>query len=176
MRTVVLGERPAELEALIANRRATGADLYDEVWEGEYHMAPMANGSHARLQGSFVRPARAACEGSRRHRCHGVQPRSTLDDFRIPDLGVFHRWQSLVWYQTAALVIEIVSPDDESWLKFGFYAAHGVAEVVIVDPRDRSVAWFALEDGEYRPVARSVVLALDVAEFIAAIDWPPADD
>ncbi len=175
MRTVVLGERPAELEALIANRRATGADLYDEVWEGEYHMAPMANGSHARLQGTLfvLLEQHAKAAGATAVTAFNL---GRADDFRIPDLGVFHRWQSLVWYQTAALVIEIVSPDDESWLKFGFYAAHGVAEVVIVDPRDRSVAWFALEDGEYRPVARSVVLAVDVAEFIAAIDWPPADD
>jgi hypothetical protein len=34
MRTVVLGTRPDELEALIARRHALGFDDHDEVWEG----------------------------------------------------------------------------------------------------------------------------------------------
>jgi Uma2 family endonuclease len=35
---------------------------------------------------------------------------------------------------TAALVVEIVSPGDESYKKLDFYAAQAVDEVVIVDP------------------------------------------
>ena len=43
VRTVVLGPPPAEISALIARRHALGLDTHDEVWEGEYHMAPAAN-------------------------------------------------------------------------------------------------------------------------------------
>ena len=43
MRTVVLGPPPAELKALIARRHSLGLDGSDEVWKGEYHMAPMAH-------------------------------------------------------------------------------------------------------------------------------------
>ncbi len=40
MRTVVLGPRPPELQALVERRRALGQDLHDEVWHGDYHVAP----------------------------------------------------------------------------------------------------------------------------------------
>ena len=55
MRTVILGERPKELEALIESRRATGADLYDEVWEGDYHMNPAPRIAHAKLAAEWLR-------------------------------------------------------------------------------------------------------------------------
>lgn len=42
MRSVVLGERPPELEEFLERRRALGQDGYDEVWEGEHHAAPGA--------------------------------------------------------------------------------------------------------------------------------------
>jgi hypothetical protein len=38
VRTVVLGPRRPELEALLERRRALGQDLFDEVWAGDYHM------------------------------------------------------------------------------------------------------------------------------------------
>ncbi len=49
MRTVVLGPPPAELQALIARRHSLGLDGFDEVWKGEYHMAPMAHPFHGYL-------------------------------------------------------------------------------------------------------------------------------
>jgi hypothetical protein len=49
MRTVVLGPPPAELQALIARRHSLGLDRFDEVWKGEYHMAPMAHPFHGYL-------------------------------------------------------------------------------------------------------------------------------
>ena len=59
------------------------------------------------------------------------------------------------WHSTAALLIEVVSPNDESWEKLPFYADHDVDEVLIVDPAKRSIDWLALTDGEYRPVEHS---------------------
>jgi hypothetical protein len=47
MKTVVLGVD--DLEALVARRRASGADLFDEVWEGTYLVAPAAPAAHALL-------------------------------------------------------------------------------------------------------------------------------
>ena len=46
-----------------------------------------------------------------------------------------------MFVSSAALIVEILSPDDESWQKLPFYAASGVDEVVIADPRDQSVNW-----------------------------------
>ena len=36
-------------DRLVAQRRADGTDKYDEVWEGMYVMAPMANNEHQDL-------------------------------------------------------------------------------------------------------------------------------
>jgi Uma2 family endonuclease len=69
-------------------------------------------------------------------------------------------------------VIEIVSPEDESWQKLPFYAAHAVDEVLIVDPQERSVHWLGLAEGEYREVERSGLIELGPGELAERIDWP----
>jgi Uma2 family endonuclease len=73
---------------------------------------------------------------------------------------------------TAALVVEIVSPGDESWNKLPFYAVHHVDEMLIVDPSERTVHWLGLADGEYRDVPRSGLIDLGPDELVARIDWP----
>lgn len=37
------------VERLKTERRQTGADRFDEVWEGVYMMAPLANNEHQEL-------------------------------------------------------------------------------------------------------------------------------
>jgi Uma2 family endonuclease len=64
-------------------------------------------------------------------------------DYRVPDGAVHRPGPDRVYYATAALVIEIVSPGDERWSKLPFYAAHDVEEVLIVDPATHSVDWLA---------------------------------
>jgi hypothetical protein len=49
MRTVVLGERPRVLDEFIARRRALGQDVFDEVWDGEYHVVPGPSAEHGRV-------------------------------------------------------------------------------------------------------------------------------
>ena len=172
MRTVVLGERPIELDALIRHRAVIGADTHDEVWEGEYHMAPAPNGAHAALEAELavvLSPlAKRAGLFSR-----GALNLGNLNDYRVPDWSLLRHPESLTWYETAALVVENVSPGDESWQKFMFYAAHEVDEVVIVEPRDRSVRWFRREGREYEPVEHSSLLDISVADVVGQIDWPP---
>jgi hypothetical protein len=51
MRTVVLGQRPPELDEVIRRRQTLGQDLYDEMWEGSYVMAPAPSPAHGALQG-----------------------------------------------------------------------------------------------------------------------------
>lgn len=73
---------------------------------------------------------------------------------------------------TAAIVIEIVSPDDETWNKLEFYAAHEVDELLIVNPRERSVVWLALRDGVYAQVESSGLLGISSETLRHQIDWP----
>jgi hypothetical protein len=80
-----------------------------------------------------------------------------------------------VWHPTAALVVEILSPGDETREKLPFYARHEVDEVVIVDPVERAVEWLALEGDGYEAVARSGLLDGGPAALAAEIEWPAPD-
>ena len=89
------------------------------------------------------------------------------------DGGLFRPGPDEVYMATAALVVEIISPGDKTWEKLGFYSAHNVDELLIVDPHGRRVHWLALQtDGEYRPIERSALVALGPAELAEQIDWP----
>jgi len=59
-------------------------------------------------------------------------------------------------------VVEIVTPDENSWEKLSFYAVHHVEELVVVDPAERAVYWLGLaEHGGYQAVERSGLIDLD---------------
>jgi Uma2 family endonuclease len=173
--TLVRDPPPVEFEALLERRRRLGQDLLDEVWEGVYHMNPAPAARHAEIAqqlGELLGPlAREA----------GLVPMISIfnlgeaGDYRVPDGGL-HRarpGQRDVYLPTAALVVEIVSPDDKTWDKLGFYAAHHVDELLIVDMQERRVHWLGLQgDGEYVPVERSGQIAHGPAELAEQIDWP----
>ncbi len=96
-------------------------------------------------------------------------------DFRVPDCALHRPGAHGTWHPTAALVVEIVSPNDETWEKLSFYAAHHVDEVLIVDPQERSVSWLALEGNEYRPIERGGLLDLGAPGLAEQLDWPPIE-
>ncbi len=93
-------------------------------------------------------------------------------DFRVPDGGLLRPGAAGVWLPTAALVVEILSPGDESWQKLGFYAEHHVDEVMLVNPAEHAVTWLQLRDGEYEPIERSGLINLGATELAERIDWP----
>jgi hypothetical protein len=173
MTTLVLGPPPRELEALLERRRWAGLDRLDEVWEGVRHMVPGSSIEHADISQQLAvlldGPARAA----------GLRPTmsefnlgESEHDFRVPDGGLHRPGASGVWQATAAMVVEIISPGDESREKLPFYAAHKVDEVLLVDPADRTVAWLALHEGQYQPVQSSGLIELGPAELAERLDWP----
>ena len=65
-----------------------------------------------------------------------------LTDFRVPDGGYHRGAPTGTWIPDAAIVVEIVSPDDETYAKFGFYAAHGVEEILVADPTEKRIRCF----------------------------------
>jgi Uma2 family endonuclease len=173
MSTLVLGPPPAELTALLERRRRAGADRLDEVWEGVHHVVPAPSGEHADLAQQLAvlidGPARSAGLVPTMHEFNLGE---SEHDFRVPDGGLHRQRPRGAWQATAALVIEIVSAGDESREKLPFYAAHDVAEVVIVDPAERAVEWLALRDGGYQAVERSGLVELGAAELAGRLDWP----
>ncbi|MBD0281760.1 MAG: Uma2 family endonuclease [Thermoleophilaceae bacterium] len=176
MSTLVLGSPPPEIEALKERRRRSGVDRFDEVWDGVLHLVPAPSFAHAYVSGQLVEllgpPAR---EAGLVPTVGGFNLGENENDYRVPDGGLHREGDSCVWHPTAALVFEIVSPDDETWDKLPFYAAHGVDEVLIVDPTERSVHWLALEGGEYREVKRSGLIDLGPSQLAERIDWPPSE-
>lgn len=171
VKTVVLGERPPELEALIARRKKLGLDLHDEVWEGVYHVAPYASARHAYID------QQAAVLLDRYARSAGLVVTDAFnlggpDDFRVPDRGLHRGIPEGAWVPTAAAVVEILSADDESLNKLPFYASRGVEEVLIFDPDTHEVGIYVLKQGSLVRSSRSDLLRVDAAVLEQEIDWP----
>jgi len=72
-------------------------------------------------------------------------------------------------------VVEIVSPGDKSWEKLGFYAAHQVDELLIVDPTQRKVDWLVLGHEGYGPADGSALIDLAAEDVARRLGWssPP---
>jgi Uma2 family endonuclease len=175
MRTVVLGPPPEEIQALIARRRSLGLDLYDEVWRGEHHMAPAPHASHGRLDHQL---AVLLDPLSQQAGLTGTGPFNLGDaeDYRVPDRG-FHRQEPVgTFLPTVAIVVEIDSPDDETWEKLGFYAAHGADEVLIVSAVRRSVTWLRLVNGRYQRADHSRLLGEGSRHLAERIEWPVVEN
>ncbi|MGI8903835.1 MAG: Uma2 family endonuclease [Solirubrobacteraceae bacterium] len=172
MSTVVVGSPPPELEALAQRRRRTGADRRDEVWEGVLHMTPAAHGRHADLQAQVLYILRPHAEAAGLTVLDEFNLGEPDEDYRVPDGGLHRPGAHQLYYPTAALAVEIVSPGDESWAKLAFYAARGVEEILIVDSPPGTVAWLSLTEGEFRPVQRSGLIELGPAALTEQIDWP----
>ncbi len=176
MRTLILEPSSAGLDEVLERRRRAGLDRLDEVWQGVLHVVPAPRGEHADIAQQLAvildGPARAA----------GLVPTmgefnlgESEHDYRVPDGGIHRDRPRGVWLATAALIVEIVSPGDESWDKLSFYARQNVDEVLIVDPRGRSVSWLALVEGNYVPLERSRLIEFDAAGLALRIDWPSVE-
>ena len=74
---------------------------------------------------------------------------------------------------SAAVVVEVVSPDDETYAKFDFYAAHGVEALIVADPHERIVRCFRRDGLRYVEAVNSELLAVAADELTRSIAWPP---
>jgi hypothetical protein len=50
MTAILLRDPPEVLQDWLERRRALGQDGHDEMWDGVYHVAPMAHGRQGRVQ------------------------------------------------------------------------------------------------------------------------------
>jgi Uma2 family endonuclease len=169
--TLVLGPPPPELSEFLERRRSLGQDLYDEVWEGVYHVAPAANAWHGYAIQRVAQLLEASTSAA------GLIATSPFnlgerDDFRVPDLGYHRDIPTMTFVPTAAIVVEVVSPDDRSYAKLPFYAAHGVDEVLIVDAGSQAARWFVNDGGGYEERDASRLAGVTGAEIVAGLRWP----
>jgi Uma2 family endonuclease len=110
-------------EAFVASRRLLGTESLDERWAGEWHFVDPPHSWSSFLSGDLLR---ALSPLARRA---GLQPygRAAIvvdpeTDWRIPDQVYARPEHEGEWLTGAELVVEVRSPDDESYLKLPFYA------------------------------------------------------
>lgn len=153
----VLSEVP---QTLLKARKRTGADLWDEKWEGVLHMPAMPLIEHQDLAGELQSWLRKYWARPRRAKVYfqvNVAPVGGWpDDFRIPDLLLLTKKRYGIrkgkYFEGAAdVVIEIHSPGDESFDKLPFYADLGVPEVWIIHRDTKEPEVFLLKRGRYVP-------------------------
>src|SRR5258708_39014948 len=81
---------PVALPDLIAQRKRTGADQWDEMWDGVLHMAPPPDLEHQDFEGSletYLRLNWAPMHGAKvYHQAAVASPGGWTDDYRVPDL------------------------------------------------------------------------------------------
>jgi len=172
MRTLILDPPTAGLEEVFARRRRSGLDRLDEVWEGVLHMVSAPGEAHARIATQLARLlGPLADDAGLITAMHEFNLGEGEADFRVPDGGL-HRSGWGTWAHTAAMVVEIVSPGDETWDKLPFYAAHKVDELLIVDPLERSVSWLGRDHDAYLPIQRSGLIDLAADELRERLDLP----
>jgi len=155
MPTVVLD--PELTARLQAERAATGADRYDEVWEGVYVMSPLADNEHQTLASklAFVFQTVLGLESQA-----SVLVGANLSDretdwernYRIPDVAVFlpdghAQNRGTHWFGGPDLAVEITSPNDRSRDKLDFYSTVRTREFLLVDRSPWAFEQYSL-DGE----------------------------
>ena len=170
MKTLVLGEPPPVLASLILERQRLGLDTHDEIWDGDYHMSPAPSRRHADIVGQLhlFLGFRARTLGLRNTSDFNL---GVSGNFRVPDLGFFRDRGQEVWVATAAIVVEVRSPDDESYQKFDFYFERGVEEILIVDLVTQDVQWFARGESEFESTEASLLLGFSNADIAEALEW-----
>ena len=94
-------------------------------------------------------------------------------DYRVPDGGWFRDRPHGTYADSAVVVLEVLSPGDETYDKFGFFLAHGVQEVLVAHPTERWVRCYADQGGGgYEEVSHSEVFDVSVQQLAGWVDWP----
>jgi Uma2 family endonuclease len=151
----VMSEVPADI---LAWRKRTGADYWDEMWEVVRHMPPMPNRDHQDLEWAletylrlrWARPRKAKVY----HNINVASPGGWPHDYRIPDLVLvsperFGVDRNEYFEEVPDVVVEIRSPGDETYEKLEFYGHLGVPEVWVIDRDIKAPEIYALQTGHY---------------------------
>src|SRR6266487_5142692 len=160
MKAVVLHVPDEEL----IERHRRGADHFDEMWDGLLHMAPAPAYEHQRIVSAIDRFLGPLCERTARGvLAPGINvfnEASGSQDYRIPDLTFVAAGRRDIIAPDGIrgggpdAVIEIRTPEDETYDKLPFFARLGVREVVVVQRDTKGIEIYRLAGDEYVPVSR----------------------
>jgi Uma2 family endonuclease len=179
-------------EQLLEKRRAWGGDKFDEVWDGVYVMAPMANTEHqAIISGLTIAIGNALADVSGAVIFPGINVSDRREDweknYRCPDVAIVLPGSRAVDCGPFHLggpdfVVEVASDYDRSRDKFDFYARIGVREMLLVDRKPWQLELYRLSGAELRLVgsigpASATTLVSEVLPLTFRLlprpDWRP---
>lgn len=152
-------------ERLKAEREASGADRFDEAWEGVYFMPPLANNEHQDLATRLAIAIHPALDQNAKVYV-GVNVSDREEDwkynYRCPDVAVYLQGSPAKdcgthWCGGPDFACEIVSPRDRSREKLAFYAAVGVRELLLIDRDPWQLELHELRAGELTLTGRSTL-------------------
>jgi Uma2 family endonuclease len=69
------------------------------------------------------------------------------------------------------IVVEVRSPDDETYEKFRFHFEHNVEEIVVADLVTKTVEWFTRSTDTFDRIDRSELLGVSASDVAAALGW-----
>ncbi|MBX6313173.1 MAG: Uma2 family endonuclease [Isosphaeraceae bacterium] len=152
-------------EHLREERKRTGADRYDEVWDGVYVVMPLPNDEHQEIVGGLVSILHVVVGwpglGDVRP---GVNVSDRDDDwtqnYRCSDVVVFLQGTAAItrgayWLGGPDFTIEVLSKDDRTREKLPFYARVGVRELLLIDRDPWALELYRLQEEQLRPAGRS---------------------
>jgi len=147
-------------ECLLEQRRLSGADRLDEVWEGVLHMVPPPSIEHQDIEGrieTWLRTYWSPLHPSHRvfHQVALSASNSWTNDYRVPDIVLLDEQTIANLRDThcqgpCTVALEVRSPNDELFEKMEFYARLQVSELWFVDRDSKKLEVYALADGGYR--------------------------
>jgi Uma2 family endonuclease len=155
------------IRRLKAERKRSGADRFDEVWEGVYFMPPLANDEHQNIATGLgtvfvvvigwpgLGEVRVGINVSDREK-------GWTFNFRCPDVAVFLTGTAAKncgthWWGGPDFAVEILSRGDRGREKFDFYAKVAVRELLLIDRKPWALELYRLTDGEFELVGKATV-------------------
>ena len=151
-------------------------DRWTEVWDGVTVLSPLADTEHQNLVNSFGAVFWLVITQSSLGTVYqGVnlsdRTPNWLKNYRNPDVSVYLDGNPAADHGThyvggPDLAVEVISPGETPSAKFGFYAAVGTRELLIVNRKPWKLELYALADGQLKLAGSSPGVCTSVAEFI----------
>ena len=121
---------PTDRDQILAKRRASGGDRYDEVWEGQCVMSPLAADEHQRIVGKLttILELVVGMPGQGEVRA-GInlsdRTKNWEQNYRVPDVAVrleggAAQIHEAHWSGGPGFVVEVMSPYDGAQRSCGF--------------------------------------------------------
>lgn len=162
--TMMINDSALE-ERLIEERRRTGVDRFDEVWERVYMMSPLADNEHQELAAAITHVCYCVVDQVGRGTTFpGVNVCDRRQDwqhnYRCPDVAVYLDGTTAencgaFWCGGPDFGVEIVSPNDRAREKLDFYAKVNTRELLIVDREPWCLELYRLVDRRLSSSGRS---------------------